>query len=183
MRIAFPNVLKEWHTDFKPTDGEVALVAAVTIFARLFGVKTFQQWYSEDIRAFIRPKNSIEKSSKTLLKDLQAQGAIEYINDIDGIETIRLNPELNLGDQGLFNYQHTFEIEIKDEGVIMALSFFMGRMVDIHDGSEIKEMKIAPKIRANGKLPKGFKPTKVVIPQFYSDQFKHFQYRHGEITQ
>lgn len=183
MRIILPKEFKDWYEDFNPTDGEVALMVAVTLFARLFGVKTYQQWETGDVRAFIRGKNPNEVAGKTLLKDLQAQGALEYINDIDGIETIRLNPSLSIGDQGMFDAVHTFEVQIKDEGVIMALSFFMGRMADIHDAAEIKDMKIAPKVKANGKIPKSFKPTKVVLPSFYTHQFRYFQTRHGEITE
>ena len=183
MRIVLPKALNTWYEDFNPTDGEVALMVAVTLFARLFGVKTFQQWEVTDVRAFIRPKRANEVSSKTLLRDLQAQGALEYINDIDGIETIRLNPGLSIGDLGILDAVRTFEVQIKDEGVIMALSFFMGRMIDIHDGAQIKDMKISPKVKANGEIIKKYKLTKVVLPSFYTHQFRYFQTRHGEITE
>lgn len=182
MRIALPTQLKEWYDDFKPTDGDVVYVSAVTLFARLFGVKTYQEWVTGDIRSLMRPKKRGQVPAKILVRDLEAQGALEYFRGLDDVETVRLNQDLGIKDMNLFD--DVFYVTITEEECIMAYSFFMGRMVDIHDGTEIKEMKIAPKIKANGEPTVGskkYRPTRLVIPSFYIQQFRHFEERHGEI--
>jgi hypothetical protein len=178
MRIAIPIGYKSWYEEGNPTDGEVLFIAAVAIFARLIGVKTYQQWHTQDIRSIIRPQAKGQVPGKILARDLAAQGVLEYMKDIDGVETIRLDQHSGITEYNLFT--NVFEVKITDVNCIMAFSFFLGRVQDLYDVSEIKELKVVPKLKSNGKPSKTNVPTKIVLPNVYTQQLRYFEETYGE---
>lgn len=129
MQVFLPCELKNWLTTEKPSEGDILFIAAVSLFAGMTGVKTFQEWDSHDIKALLWDSNEIMAYTDTIrLKD---QGVLEVIQGLQGLESFRLHPNLKVNGTKLLSRKSSIAVDLKETKSIYLLGYLLGRLAHI----------------------------------------------------
>ena len=169
MILSLPAPLKPWIDEHKPTDHEMVFLAAMHAFARMYGVETYQEWNSADVKSMAKPNTTI---SMTYLTRLKEQGIIEIVNGLDESVTIRFTKGLIPNSSINTN---TIKHTLTDIDAIITFSYFLGRIAHINQESDhIVNNVYSPRAyHKNGKLKKTAKPKesiqRLVLDRFYLD--------------
>jgi hypothetical protein len=168
MKVYIPNCFDNWLKEENPTEGEVMLIAAMTIFANIYGPYTYQGWEAQDLKNIIwdiTEKTANNTQASSIIKKYVDYGIIESANfglDVEVAMRLNVGGKLKAHQKSLISHKSVTEVEINDVRSIMIFSYFLGRIANLTEGMEVSELKKA----LNKK-----KFAHVIVPEVYSSQF------------
>jgi len=135
MTIYIPSALKGWIEEYKPTEGDLIFVAVTSIFARMYGVKTFLEMHPDDIKSMIWDKPVIH--SVNHLNRLSEQGVIDHAKGIDDVATFRLAKKLMVRRPASADSGDAIEYQLKESKSIQTFAYLLGKLADVRvNGTE-----------------------------------------------
>jgi hypothetical protein len=140
MTIFIPKECNTWLQDHKPTEGDLLFAATLTIFAKMYGTKTFIEMESDDVKSLIWDKEVLLGISH--LVRLEAQGLIQVARGLEGVLTFRFHPDLKIKHTASANNDGTIKIELKDPKTISLCYYLLGRLAFIRETGTQKDIVI-----------------------------------------
>lgn len=167
MTVYIPNCFEDWVKEDNPTEGELMLVAAMTIFANIYGPYVYQGWEAPDVKNFIWDVTEKTPSSTHITTIVQKYVDLGIIDTakfaIDSEVSMKLAFEGKLKKgKTLISHTSVFPVELKELKSMLIFSYFLGRIANLTDGMEVSQLK-----KALGKK----KTPHVIVPEVYSNQF------------
>jgi hypothetical protein len=140
MKIFIPKELKGWMKQYKPSEGDLLFVATIAIFAKMYGPKTFLEMEEGDVKSLIFDKPILLGNSH--LVRLQKEGVIERITGLDGVESFRFNPKLQVKRPVGNPDDGTITVTLKSQRAIGLCYYLLGRLAYIRVNGTSKEIVI-----------------------------------------
>jgi hypothetical protein len=140
MHIHIPKECSVWLKDHNPTEGDLLFAATLTLFAKLYGTKTFIEMEPEDIKHIIWDKPTL--LGVTHLLRLQEQGLIQIVRGLDEVVTFRFNPDLKIKHVASGGEDATIEIPLKEEKTMALCFYLLGRLAYIRVSGTRKDIVI-----------------------------------------
>lgn len=142
MTIFIPKECNTWLQDHKPTEGDLLFAATLTIFAKMYGTKTFIEMESDDVKSLIWDKEALLGISHLLR--LEAQGLIQIARGLDEVVTFRFHPDLKIKHAASANNDGTIKIELQDPKTISLCYYLLGRLGHVRENGTQKDIVIYP---------------------------------------
>lgn len=177
IKIWLPSFCKDWLKT-KPTEGDILVMAAISVFADALGSHVYQEWEGPDLKCLNWTYEDMQITR--MLNRLEDAGLIETMRGIDYHESIRLS-EVAMEKKRVVFGSDAIGVKVSSKSQII-WAYFLGRTADILERSH-QDNIVAP-LEVEKGLYKKPKPktnrkhnTDKVIHHIYGYQLKNKNFK------